>query len=88
MKLSPKNPWYHAGLERREYITPEDIGDAIKAGAGHLDIARVTLKAINDRAAEDYRLCAFVAIDSSEWKARERRLARKRRASQRQGPSK
>lgn len=69
--MNPRNPWAHANQSGRDYITPEDVGDAIKAGASRLAIATCVLNAINDRKAEDYRLCAFVAVQGSEWKRRD-----------------
>jgi hypothetical protein len=36
------------------------------------------LQAINDRKAEDHRLCAFVALHGSEWKKREAKATKRR----------
>lgn len=58
------DPWHYAAKAGRNYITPEDITDAIAAGAERVHLYETVLRAINDRAAEDYRLCAFVSYNT------------------------
>jgi hypothetical protein len=62
------NPWHYAEKEQRDYITPEDIGDAFDAGGKRFDIWRVVLHAIDKRQCEDVSLCAFVAHKRREKK--------------------
>jgi hypothetical protein len=72
-----KDPWNHAVAAKRDYLTPEDLGEAIKAGAGRFAIYQTTLEAIQMRRVEDWSLCAFVAVHSSECRVR---VAPKRKA--------
>lgn len=66
-----RDPWTHAvAAGRPDYITPEDITDAIASGAGRLEIYQTTLEAIQQRKAEDPRLCAFVAVHSGQWRTK------------------
>lgn len=58
----PKNPWTHAASSSRSYITPEDIMTAADAGADRRALMACVLDAIHRKEAEDYRLCAFVAL--------------------------
>lgn len=67
--MKATNPWFHAAKAEREYITPEDITAARNAGAALGPLHAVVLHAINDRKAEDYRLCAFVAVDNHKTRA-------------------
>lgn len=56
------SPWFHAAADgRSEYIAPEDVSAAIKAGADPLTLAREVLDAIGRGAVEDPKLCAYVA---------------------------
>jgi hypothetical protein len=64
----PTSPWFHAvaassdrSFSRASYITPEDISASVKAGAEPLALATEVLDAIGRGAAEDVKLCAFVA---------------------------
>ena len=61
--MKSTNPWFHALAEKRGYITPEDITAARDAGAALGPLHAIVLRAINEQKAEDYRLCAFVAVD-------------------------
>ena len=54
-------PWEFAKAEGRDYLTPEDLTAALKAGATPLEVAIETLAAISVKQAEDVKLCAFVA---------------------------
>lgn len=67
----PSSPWYWAEQADppRDYITPEDIGRAIHAGAEKARLWQEVLWAINDKECEDYRCCAFVAVDFDRVKA-------------------
>ena len=52
----------HAG---RDYVTPEDVGDAIQNGASKRRVQIELLKIIGrqmDMGAEDASLCAFVSV--------------------------
>ncbi len=70
--MIPKtNPWAHAKEAERDYITPEDIGDAIEnlaqgddevAHSQLDDLWETVLAAIGQKRAEDPSLCAFVAV--------------------------
>lgn len=60
----------HAVAAKRGYLTPEDIGEAIKAGAGRFATYQTTLEAIQMKRAEDPALCAYVAVHSKEWRTR------------------
>jgi hypothetical protein len=51
-----------AAAEGRTYITPEDVQDAIDAGADRLALYTELLQWIERRGAEDASLCAFVAL--------------------------
>jgi len=64
MKLKvtpPTDPWYYAVNEQRDYITPEDIDDASKAGGKKEDIWKIVLTALGAKSCEDWSCCAFVA---------------------------
>ncbi len=56
------DPWYYAKKAKRLYITPEDVGDAIKAGATEVLLLRTVLAAIERGAVEDTSCTAFVAL--------------------------
>ena len=58
----PTHPWYHAINDDRDYLTPEDIGSAIKAGGSKEEIWEATLQALESGASEDPSCCAFVAL--------------------------
>lgn len=65
MNLVKWDPWHYAAKKNRDYLTPEDIGDAIDAGsAGDIDLIRLlTLKAIADNSCEDPITCAWMAVN-------------------------
>ncbi len=67
-KTEKKNPWAYAIEAGRDYLTPEDVADAIKEGAERLAIYETVLDAINRKSTEDTSLCAFVAVHSEVWK--------------------
>lgn len=59
------DPWHWASKDQRDYITPEDITDAIDHDPNkkHRDFITVTvLHAMSKKAVEDWSLCAFVAV--------------------------
>ena len=58
----PKDPWHYAVQDKRDYITPEDIGSAIGAGAEKATLHAVVLEAISQGRVEDHSCCAFVAF--------------------------
>jgi len=53
----------------REYITPEDVSDALSSGADPLEVARDILVAVDLGAAEDASLCAFNLLDTLPCRA-------------------
>ena len=55
--------WRLATARGHDYITPEDVGDAITEGASRDDVWRDVLIAADVKAAEDLSLCAFMALD-------------------------
>jgi hypothetical protein len=62
--IMPNNsydPWSHAAENGRNYITPEDIQDAIDAGADQMVLSVAVLKALGQKKCEDWSCCAFVA---------------------------
>lgn len=61
--MAETNPWAYARERGRDYLTPEDLTDAIEAGADRDTIWRATLDAISRKVAEDKSLCAFVALE-------------------------
>lgn len=69
--MSTQDPWTFATKAGRDYLTPEDIDDAIEAGASRLNIYQAALEATYRNTAEDPRACAFSAVCSSAWKRRE-----------------
>jgi hypothetical protein len=73
MALGSRDPWVYARVQGRDYLTPEDVVDAIKAGVGRTTIYRIVLDAIESRAAEDYRLCAFVALNEKRPRPKRRK---------------
>lgn len=68
------DPWTYAAAAGRDYVTPEDIGDAARhisgdTEGGHSeldDLWEIVLKAIGSKRAEDPSLCAFVAAKAIE----------------------
>ena len=56
------DPWTYASRCTRSYITPEDIGEAIKAGASAEKLHPIVLEALSKKVCEDWSLCAFVAF--------------------------
>lgn len=67
-KLDNKNPWFLAVKEKRDYITPEDIEEAIKNGADKTSLYKEVLLAISAKACEDVSLCAFIAVKTRRSK--------------------
>jgi len=61
--------WAQARTSGRDYITPEDVKDALDAGAGATAVARGVLIAVDIGLAEDASLCAFVLL--SNWPDKE-----------------
>lgn len=59
---NPCDPWTYARRDGRDYVKPEDIGDARDAGGGGEMFLALVLRAIADRRVEGVSLCAFVAI--------------------------
>lgn len=61
---SKHDPWYWALRSNRDYLTPEDISEAIDNGnLGDANFIRnVALAAIADKCCEDPSLCAWVAM--------------------------
>jgi len=57
----PHNPWMYAEEQSRDYMTPEDISDAIAAGAKAETLHPIVLEALSQKSCEDWSLCAFVA---------------------------
>lgn len=57
-----KNPWYYAAKAGREYITPEDVGDAYSAGAERPAVSLIVLHAIANKQVEDVSCTAFCAV--------------------------
>jgi hypothetical protein len=55
--------WTLATARGHNYITPEDVGDAIASGATRDDVWRDVLIAADIKSAEDLSLCAFMALD-------------------------
>jgi hypothetical protein len=55
--------WRLATDRGRGYITPEDVGDAINAGATREEVWRDVLIAVDIKSAEDASLCAFMALN-------------------------
>ena len=41
-----EDPWFHAAKAKRDYITPEDVADAIKAKPDEVLLLRTVLAAI------------------------------------------
>lgn len=65
MAASPRytgDPWHYARKAKRTYITPEDVTDAIKAGAPEVKLLRTVLAAIEQGTVEDLSCTAFVAL--------------------------
>lgn len=68
MTYPATNPLHHMQADGRDYLTPEDIGHAIRAGGTKLEVWAVVLGAFaagRDGIAygcEDGPLCAFVAL--------------------------
>ncbi len=56
------SPWFHAEQAGRNYLTPEDVNEAIDAGGTRLEIWTDVLKAIEMHAVEDASCTAFVAL--------------------------
>ena len=70
MRFPPTNPWHHADIADRGYITPEDITAARDAGANGEEFLRIVLVAIGQGEAEDKASCAYVATEASSPKER------------------
>lgn len=64
--MDPRDPWAHAEKNGRCYLTPEDVADAIDAGADYVSVYRAVLMAVERRAAEDAGLCAYIALEWDE----------------------
>jgi len=58
----PVNPWHHAAKEGRDYMTPEDVTAAIKAGGEALVVAEAVLQAVDLGCVEDSSCTAFAAL--------------------------
>lgn len=61
-----QNPWYFSKQEGRDYLTPEDVDDAIKAGCTPVTALRVVCEAVESKSVEDPSLCAFIALEYFE----------------------
>lgn len=73
MLLTKKHdPWFYAEKAERKYITPEDVGDAYRAGASSITTHAIVLKAIADKRVEDVNCTAFVAVDIPTRPSRKR----------------
>ena len=70
MRFPPTNPWHHADIADRGYITPEDITAARDAGANGEELLRIVLVAIGQGEVEDKAACAYVATEASSPKER------------------
>ncbi len=66
------DPWFHARNVERDYITPEDVTAAIKAGASEALLLRTVLAAIERGTVEDVSLTCFVALGVKGDKATQR----------------
>ena len=83
--------WDYAKKYSRDYITPEDIGEAISAGESKASVQQEVLDALGRKVCEDWSCCAFVAgrydSEATEAAARRRRneKARAKRARARSG---
>lgn len=64
------DPWTYAIAENRSYLSPEDIGAAIRSGARKEVMLSTVLNALGTGACEDASLCAFVANGLSADKYR------------------
>jgi len=64
--------WTIAKADGRDYITPDDIDEAIDAGESQLDVWGEVLQAVEAKAAEDASLCAFTALTAFDCKVRRR----------------
>ena len=53
--------WFYAERDKRDYITPEDIGDAIDDGIERTVLWGEVLEALGDKRVEDWSCCALVA---------------------------
>lgn len=51
-----------AASNGRDYITPEDVSEALRAGATVDSVRQQVLQAIADKGAEDPSCCAYVAV--------------------------
>lgn len=56
-----KTAWDFARAVGRDYITPEDIGDALASGTDPTAVKQEVLEALGKKSCEDPSLCAFVA---------------------------
>jgi hypothetical protein len=56
------DPWTYAERAGRDYLTPEDVGDASGPGVAPFELWRAVLDAIARNACEDPKCCAFVAL--------------------------
>ena len=64
--------WEVARLHGRDYVTPEDVREALATGVSKTDMWLDVLQAIEAKAAEDVSLCAFVALDGLGYAVRRR----------------
>jgi len=65
MKVFKKtDPWFYALEAKNDYLSPEDITAAIKAGGEKLEVWEIVLDAISANACEDLSCCAFVAVNN------------------------
>ena len=65
------SPQAIAEAQARDYITPEDVALAAKAGHPSLDLCLAVLDALESGAAEDPSCCAFVATREVRARAKE-----------------
>ena len=66
--------WDLAKADGRDYITPEDVSDAIEKGQSQTDVWLEVLQAVEAKAAEDASLCAFLALDRFSFKVHRREV--------------
>jgi hypothetical protein len=61
-----------ARLHGRDYVTPEDVREALATGTSKTDLWVEVLQAIEAKAAEDVSACAFAVLDGLGLKVRRR----------------
>jgi len=62
------DPWHHAAVAERDYLTPEDVENAIAAGGDVLVVAKACLQAVEMGCVEDASCTAFVALKAFKKK--------------------